>query len=229
MIRNPEILNLIERLAYTHQPLRLVNEYKGLPVIYDALVVEARSSEVVLKVHRYQAICMQAEKQTFLETHAASAQLKGIVGWVNFRNETAGLTNILYAADTIGDRKHVRVEPGDPVTVTLASRHRNFQGRLADLSVAGVGVYTISAMIYNPVYLKRGATVQLRMELPGGDSIEFPGNIQYVSRREDVYRLGIKTTTPLDARSLLEKYIERRQVELREELEQAWQRAFAAA
>jgi len=218
MIVNNEILSALQKVAVNKDPVKLVNEYKGLPIIHPVKLLEITSEGVLVEAHPQQAVCLSLEEFTFIQSEKLPFVLRASVDSVNIHTCTARLTNILYGPDTIGGRSQIRVQPAFPVNVTISGRSRVLHGELADVSLVGVGVYALSAYMYNPVTLKRGTTVQVRVVLLGEEEVIIPGVILYATREGDTYRLGVSTEPDEATRSKLSAFISIRGGEIEAEL-----------
>jgi hypothetical protein len=214
-----EILSKLKSVFDSGVPVRLINEFKGLPIVHHAGLLEVTPTGVVVSVHPQQAVCLHLEKFTFIQSGKLPFILRAEVESVDLVTCVARLHNILYGSDTVGGRMQVRVQPALPAKVTVEGRNRLLHGELADISLVGVGMYAISAFMYNPVTLKRGTDVTVRISLESEGEIELPGTILYVTREGDTFRLGVRTQPDDQTRNRLGGFINLRRVELETELD----------
>lgn len=218
MALNEEILSALEKVAQSGEFVRLINEFKGLPIVHPASLLEVTPDGLQVIVHPQQAVCLQLEKFTFIQSEMLPFILRASVVSVDMANCIVNLSNILYGSDTVGGRTQIRVQPALPVMVTVAGRSRILRGELADLSLVGVGMYALSAYMYNPVTLKRGTDVQVQVTLSEDESLTLPGMILYATPEGDTYRLGVRTQPDDAARTRLAEFIGARRLEIEDEL-----------
>ncbi len=219
---NNEIYLALQNILETGWGLRLVNDYKGLPVVYASTLLDLKPECAIFSVHKHQAVCLSLERFTFLQSEVLPFVIRAEVVSVSIKDGIAVLHNFLFAQDSIGARTEIRVQPEQSVEVTIATKMRRIKGLLADLSIIGVGVYALSAYIYNPVSFNQGATVTIGVvEEPG--PLEMSGTIQYVKRDGDTYRLGVNTHPERSAREKIAGFIAERQERLLNELEVLYQ------
>jgi len=217
MIVNEEILSALQRIIESGEVVRLINEYKGLPIVHPASLLEVSPRGLLVGVHPQQAVCLRFEKFTFIQSETLSYVLRAAVASVDMVACTARLDNVLYGSDTVGGRSGVRVQPSLPVRVTVAGRSRILRGELADVSLVGVGMYALSAYMYNPVTIKRGTEVEVRVALTEEDDLTLPGVILYATREGDTFRLGVRTQPDNLTRNRLARFIDARRVEVEAE------------
>ena len=58
MDRNAEILDLMRMIAKNESGIRLVNLYKGLPIIYEATITAIEPTTLRLLCNKYQLACL---------------------------------------------------------------------------------------------------------------------------------------------------------------------------
>lgn len=219
MLTTADIFDQLIRLAQTKQEVRLVNEYKGIPISYEAVLQSVGENSATLAVHKYQAVCLELERRTFIISEGLTSVLRAQVASVDVVSSTSTLNEFSYAPETIGGRSAVRVEPKEPVTVTLLSQGRKFSGSLADISVSGLGVYTVAAYIYTPGFLKKGAPVQIAFKLPSErGEIRLPGMVLNITKDKGSYRLGIGTTPDALSKNAISQFVAQRQSEILREV-----------
>ncbi len=217
---NQEMLNVLQTVYRQNEPLRLINDYHGLPVVYEAWIKELSPSTLRVAVHPHQAVCMMIENFTYISSASMPYVLRAGIQEIDFNLSEAVLTDFLFAPDTIGSRLFVRVEPEYKVQVVVSTRKSNSKGYLLDISEVGAGVCTFSALMYNPVTLKRGASVVLHLDLDEFEpSLEVKGEILYMTREGDTHRLGIRIEPEENARTRINQFVGRRKVNLLNELQ----------
>lgn len=162
-----EIMNHFNQIAAANQELRLVNEYKGIPVSYGARITEVGRSSIRVKTEKYQIVCLYRERFTFIQALPLPRNVSARVMLLDVGKMEALLSKFVYTNPGMGERRQVRVEPETTITgfVTSDNTPLPIQGELADLSQDGLGVY-IRQSDYSPQYHVRGNPVRVYMQLP---------------------------------------------------------------
>ena len=217
---NPEIFAILQSLQADNEPVGLINSYYGLPVTNEALIMVLGEDSLRLSVHPYQAVTMAIENITFI-THARfPSVLRAVVSQVNFSGPEAVVTDLLYAADSIGSRANLRVQPPSRVQVVVYSQKSSSRGELLDISELGAGICTFSTLIYNPISLKRGATVRMTIDLDEfTPTLDVQGQILYTVSDGDNHRLGMKIEPDEPTRQVITQFVGQRKVVLLNELQ----------
>jgi hypothetical protein len=224
-----EIILSLSRILEARRPVKLINNYKGVPIHYDAVILEVAEREATFKVHPYQCVGLKLDQQTFIQSEGIEYSVRANLKSVDFVAKIAVLEDFLYAPDTIGSRAAIRVQPEDAVDVVILSRNRKIPGQLADISMVGMGIYSFSAYIDNPAFIKRGISVTVVLalhEVNGFEDITLKGIIQNIARERDVYRLGIRTNPADTAQRIMNEYIDSRKQEVLREIEDTYQQVF---
>jgi hypothetical protein len=221
-----EIILSLTRIFERRSPVKLINNYKGVPIHYEAVILEVTENEASFKVHPYQCVGLKLDQQTFIQSEGIEYSVRANLKSLDIIGKIAVLEDFLYAPDTIGSRAAIRVQPENPVDVVIHSRNRKIPGKLADISLVGMGIYSFSAYIDNPAFVNRGVSVSVVLalhEVNGFEDVTLKGTIQNIARERNVYRLGIRTNPVDSTRQIINEYIDsRKQIVLRE-IEDAYQ------
>jgi hypothetical protein len=222
MSSSSQIFDAFARLAAVKEPVRLINDHRGIPISYDATVEGVEHTSVIFQVHKYQCVCLELERFTYIQSPYLPSILKARVVTMDIVATRVTLASFSYASETIGRRTVIRVQPKDPIDVLINYQGQKIRGSLVDISSSGVGIYMLSAYINNPGLLRKGERIHLSIQLPnekgGKNEIRLPGTILYVNREKGSFRLGMDTSPEAHARALITQYISQRQAELLREL-----------
>ncbi len=220
MASSPQILSDLKVIQDADQELELLTTYKGVPFICKTKIASIQGDIARLTTHDPTIICLEGNQQTkvlgsdYFEPSAAQIiavdVTKGIIE----------LSNFTYVGTKMGERMIVRVEPKEPIEVTLEQEGTKNSGSLADISISGAGVRVPHA-IYNSA-LKPGASVQVSMELPKG-SIRMVGIVLSVIKTEEFYRLSIRFSQDGSQKVTIFKYLIDRRAEIESELQSQYQ------
>lgn len=168
MAKNSEIAALFKRAAKAHQAIYLLNVYKGVPISYEATLVDVSWATVKVKTEKYQAVCLYRERETYVQSRLWTDTLHARVIDVDIPKTEAVLTNFEYAKSRIGERTRVRVQPEEPMEGDIQPKDmsQSFRCELADISRNGVAVY-IPSRLYSPLSYVKGAPISLALRFPG--------------------------------------------------------------
>jgi hypothetical protein len=211
--------------ARTHREIKLVNVFRGLPIVYPATLLESGERGIAVGVHRYQSVCLELDRHTFIQSEVLPKTVTAEVAEVNLASTTAILTNLAYANNTIGNRTAIRVEPKKPTQVTISKDRRKFTGNLADISVDGLGLFILAMYVYTLDVLQDTATVQLELKLlDDKKELKLTGEIAYIREMGSALRLGVRIAASPDteAQRTILQFVSQRQTEILREVKQLY-------
>lgn len=211
------ILAGLSRLQRTNRSLDLLNLHKGVPVVYPAQVQAVHDSTATFRITTFQIVCLTLESVTTLLSQLLEEAVSAKVLAVDLAAGLATLGQFQYASHHVGDRMTVRVAPREVVDVALECGGEAQVGRLADLSINGLGLHVpkSQAGAFRP-----RAVVHVRLPLPGAAPaiLEISGTIRFVRPEADRLRVGITFAEDVRMMSIL-PYVRERQNEILAELE----------
>lgn len=205
--------------------VRLLNTYRGLPIIQSAVAQSVSRGYVAFEVHPHQVVCMHLEGKTHLIADNIPHILQARVVAVQALRSQAVLAEFRQANGSMGKRLAVRVQPGEPVEVGLYDGERRIPARLIDISLTGISVSGLNPSAVLPNW-GSGQGLMIEMKLPPSNGIVHmrgkvihrmppPGN--------PPLRLGIAFVPDPARRQQLEGYINLRQREILDELNRVYQ------
>ena len=214
-----DLWEILQKLERTGRPVRLLNNYKGIPIAYEATIVQETPDGFIAQVNKYQNVCMEIEKVTFIQSDQLPAVIRARILSVDIVQAIALLGEFSIAPDNIGGREAVRVQPKDPIQVVLSNPKRKLTGNLVDISVSGVGITIVTSFLYNPDLIKK-ASVTLELKLPVEQgNLRVPGLLASVlSRRSGNYRLGVVLNLDNPTRQIIARFVAMRQAEILREM-----------
>jgi hypothetical protein len=168
MAENTEIAALFKRAEKANQTIYLLNVYKGVPISYEATLVDVSWATVKVKTQKYQVVCLYRERETYVQSRLWTETLRARVVDVDIPKAEAVLTNFEYVKSRIGDRTRVRVQPEELMEGDIQAKdvNQSFRCELADLSQDGVAIY-IPSRLFSPLLYSRGTAVTLDLRFPG--------------------------------------------------------------
>jgi hypothetical protein len=181
---NTEIAGLFKQAAQAKQNIYLLNVYKGVPISYEASIVDVSWATMKVMTQKYQVVCLYRERETYIQSRAWPHTIHARVVEVDLPNTLAVLTNFAYVKSRIGDRMRVRVQPVAALEGDIQAKNlQTFRCELADLSQDGVAIY-VPARSYSPQLYPRGSEITLTLRFPGVYTItEYEPQYGATSRR----------------------------------------------
>lgn len=219
-----EIISGLRKINQMGRNVRMINVYKGFPVAYDARILSIGIDAVTFKVHRYQALCLWLENQTFIQSDEFPEIVRALAITVDLETEIAALSNFEYVSGAPGKREDARVLLRSAIDVFLTIGNKKLRAELRDLSTKGVAVF-IHAAYYDPELLQVNEPLQITFQLPGGPNhqprdIELHGLIRSVTRDQvNRYRIGIQIVQADQEDPLVMGYVVQRQSEVMQEIQ----------
>lgn len=226
MTSNPQILADLRLIMDFDHQLELMNTYRGVPVICKARVLSIRDDRVEIETHDPGLICLLEQKQTRVLGSDYFEPAVAHVASVDLLAGVAVLTNFTYQSTRLGERMIVRVEPKEPLAVTLETEGQQVQAELIDISLSGMGVH-VDFPKYSAA-LKPGTMIQAALQLPK-DEVKIDGNILTAIKSARGYRLSVRFTPNSPHRVAIFRYLIDRRAEIAVELNEEYQKALRQA
>jgi hypothetical protein len=220
-----DLMRWFQEMAAQHGSVRLLNAYRGIPVIHPATVQSVSQGYVVVEVHPLQAACMNIEGRTFMLVDIIPYALRARVVAVEMLRSQAILAEFARTSASIGKRLTVRVQPRRPIEAQIYDGELRVPGKLADISTTGAGISELNTHIYGAVQWQKGQQVTLDVRLPNREPVmRFKARITNLvsSPETPLYRVGMTISADPLTIGALQEYIEARQEETIEELQQVY-------
>lgn len=226
--RSLDLLHLIHNQIQTKGQIRLLNTYRGLPIVYPAEVISIDSPTLMIRAHQYQSVCLEMNRNTYLKLDQPPLISASVVSG-DIARQTFTLTNLELSDHQIGNREITRVKPKSPLPIVLTkvSNQLKIAAEMIDISVYGIGVYGLSVSLAEIREFTRECSVFVRLILPSDQvspatnrELEVPGKICNVIPVQDShrFRLGIQISPDPDVQVLISNYVSQRQMEIITEL-----------
>jgi hypothetical protein len=211
-----------QRLVAGRDEVDLLSMYKGVPVIHKARVLYVYENAVHVQPQTFKSVCLMLSKSVIALNELLDEPLNAEIQAVDLKAGTAVLANFRYVSGHLGDRMSPRVEPREPIEITLDSGGRSFPATVVDLSIIGAGVF-VSGEGANKLRVR--SIVRFSLPLPD-ETLQLLGVIRHAKRTTQGSRLGIAFEPGINLRAVF-TYINYRRAELLEELEKLYQEAVA--
>jgi hypothetical protein len=108
---NVEIFNYLLQCAKANEKVMLYNTYKGIPITFEAEFIKISHGVIDLKVHKYQALCIQHSQRTLIK-HDIFLSYPCSTLKCEFSHLIVSLYEFTYADDRVAIEKVWRVAPG---------------------------------------------------------------------------------------------------------------------
>jgi hypothetical protein len=138
-----DLIQTLRLIARNQSSIRLLNIYKGLPISYDTNIAAIGTSEIQVPGSKNHIACLYYQGESYLQADALPFIIRSTVKSLNLAQDYAVLTNFEVAQNTIGKREQIRVEPDDPLIVSIQFKGSayEFLAPLADISANGISVF----------------------------------------------------------------------------------------
>lgn len=164
------IMNDLQYAMKANQELEILNFYKSFPITCRARVTGFDRDTVELLAQPPGSVCLEGQSETILLSKSLVEAVRAQIVDFDLPSGVLRVKDFTYVGPHFGDRKVVRVQPGEDLAVEVETEDRRLTGSLADVSLSGVGLYLETAD------LEREQAVQLNLTLPEGE-ISLPGKI----------------------------------------------------
>lgn len=204
----------------------ILNAYRGVQFLCKAVLASVSEDKAIFKVVASPcATLLEAGKRTFVLSTNLLDPLQATVSFFDPVSGKLELGNFSYAGTNVGSRREFRVEPATLQQMEVESEGQTFIGRLGDISMSGAGFYVEKTD--NPA-LKRGAEVVVSFHLPEGE-VRLPAILRSSEKVGEETRLAVEFTENVPQKVMILRYINQRQAEIRNEVQQRYEKLFPTA
>lgn len=189
------IIEMFHKIKEDDESIRFLNLYQGVPISYEAKVLEIEGDAVTFSIDRLQEIAMKLDGNAYIVKNAYLIKhLKADILYNDYINNTVTLHNFIYMLNMPAiQREYIRVHP-DIIAKVYLRQFGNIQtsGRLYDLSMKGLGVVSnenngvfIGAKVMvdfalNADTAHKGKTIEVEAEVV--NILEYKGSYRYCMR-----------------------------------------------
>jgi hypothetical protein len=216
-----DILEILAVLMSRQEPVKLLNTYHGLPILYEAQIKSIMQGYVTLGVHKHQLVCMFLENETSLISKSLPARVDARVVSLDVVKKQVVLAEFTEAGKSDERRQAVRVRPEGLIDVNMRIGQESYSGKLADVSVRGMGVYSFDTYLYGDQAIEKNTDIELELQLPVVDyPLKVSGKIMNTIPHRDpsLHRIGIRLRPDDNIKWKLQEYVAIRRDELHREL-----------
>jgi hypothetical protein len=218
--------SLLQNLARQSTPLHLSHAFRGVLFTHDLSLLSLSADHAMFKVERSH-ISAQLGERIYVHSPAIPESLSARVLELDIQIGRLVLGDFSPMGHAWATRSHERVQPRQPIRVSLHCDSCVLSTSLENLSLVGAGL-----LAYKPAERgldpRLGVPVKVEFELPvPRGKVTLPGrlaNITYPGAR--LACLGISTFPNTEQTRILERYITHRKSEIVDELDNSLIAAF---
>jgi hypothetical protein len=164
---NEPVLQFLKKHLQEKKDVRLLNIYKGVPISYDATVVDVNNLFARLKCNKYQIPSIFLENGAYIQGEDTEETIHAQLYQLDLERSEVVFTNLVPAGQGIGQRSQVRVEPEDSIwaAIKLKNSLSEVMAKVTDLSMGGLGIY-LERYYFHPQLFRPGTELTLSFDLP---------------------------------------------------------------
>jgi hypothetical protein len=201
----------------------ILNAYRGVQFLCRAILASVAEDKVIFKVAASPcATLLEAGKRTFVLSTNLLDPLQATVTFYDLASGKLELNDFSYAGSNVGSRHEFRVEPAAPLQMEIEYEGQTYPGRLGDISMSGAGFFV---EISDSTVFKRGKGVTVNLHLPEGE-VQLPATLRSIEKAGEGTRLAVEFTENVPQKVTILRYINKRQTEIRTEVQQRYERLF---
>jgi hypothetical protein len=202
--------------------MTLTKQFKGLELSQPVRLLEARPDCAVLQATDKTLVPL-LDGAVFLRSKAFSTSIVGQVKNMNYVDGVFHLSD--FSIQDWKERSSERVQPKDPVYVTLHWRNKEARVCMEDISAIGMGVFAGSE-VGRLIHIQPGLGVRLEFDLVETPFENLEGRILYRQRvGQYVDKLGLRLFPNTKQRRCLDEYIKQRRREILDEIGEIYLRS----
>ncbi|MDD2838440.1 MAG: PilZ domain-containing protein [Sulfuricurvum sp.] len=210
------LIDALERLRQSHEPIMVLNTYYGVPIQYPAKVVHTDIHSVTIKPHPIQETAALLQNGIYLlKSNQLSGDVYASVNPVYIDGERLlELSRFDQLETSLYHRQSVRVQPNTSHTINIIHSGLTLHCRLYDISIGGIALtskhlYSIPAHSETTLIFPSDIITNLG---------EITGYLVFKSSYEGGYKYHFKIEPSLQQEGELSKYIARREQEIVKQL-----------
>jgi len=201
----------------------ILNAFRGVQFLCKAVLASVTEDKAIFMVTASPcASLLEAGKRTFVLSTNLLDPLQATVAFYDPVSGKLELSDFTYASNTVGSRREFRVEPATSIQMKLKVEGQTFSGRLGDISMSGSGFYIEKA---DNLPFKRGTQAKISIYLPDG-VVELVASLRSIENIGAETRLAVEFTENVPEKILILHYINQRQTEIRNEVQQRYKKLF---
>jgi hypothetical protein len=221
-----EIIQQLTKAHNTYQPVLLLNMFRGVPISREARITIISQGYIVLDVDPLQAVCIAIEKRTYIQSDFLAVTVRAFPVTIDVPKHSIVLHRFAIAERTFNERLSLRVQPKEPIKVTVYKKDKPIPTSIADISSKGVGIYSFSTFTQEKIEFTRNEPVEIAFILPHNKlQVQLKGKVSNITRQQGTIftRIGVQTLPDSATEKALDSYIKNRQNEIMGELQRTYE------
>ncbi len=216
------IIELFRKIQEEEQTVTFLNLYQGVPISYEAKIVNIEGENISFSMDKLQEIAMKLDGNAFIiKNDYFGKHIKADIVYSNFLTNTVTLNNFIYLLNMPAlQREFVRVHPDIIAKVYLYQDGAvQTSGRLYDLSMNGLGVVSSNN---NGIVV--GSKVVIDFQLNDAlhtnakEKIEVSGEVLNIIEYKGSYRYCMQIFPQKEMSDRIISYINQREKDILENL-----------
>ena len=217
------IMENLWRHLREQRPVTLYNNYKGVPVTYDAEVAMISTEYVGFIAHPLQTAAIKLERQTFIQCNEIPDLIRANPISIDYTNRVVMMGNLRFPHVIGADLYHSWITPTQPVTVELDSDlGGTLDGALATLAVLDDNLLHAVVEVPAEVPFNRQDEIRLSFKLPDkGGVVQLAGVVYSLTgvKGDESRRLEVEGRAGLQDEIAILAYLAKQEDALISELE----------
>jgi hypothetical protein len=222
-----KIFRLIEYIASQKRKLKLVINFRGVPIGIEAGIIRCASNtgNVRVGVHRWQIAPLRTAQTIFIESDLFPNLIIAEIEHLDLAKGIVTLRGLRYVIGSMGNRKNIRVQPENPILTELILGYGyGVKAAVADISLNGLSINMAKDDFPQEDLFMLQIPVEIRLGLPvpgvkAIHDINVQGRIAYINEGQQSYRVGLLTFLKAPDLGIVRRYIFDRQTEILNEVE----------
>lgn len=143
MTQKVDLLQIFKQIARNKSEIKLLNIYKGLPISYDTSIDSVIGNEIHMRSNKPQLACLYYQGVSYFQGEELPFVIRSQVLSLNLAKESAVFSNFEMVKNNIGNRAQIRVEPSEPLIVSIQFNGAATESLapIADISAGGASIY----------------------------------------------------------------------------------------
>jgi hypothetical protein len=203
-------------------PLSLVIPFKGMMLSQEVKMLHHGKDYCVFQAPN-QSICSSLKDSVFLHGRGSSQTYIAHIDEINPQRGWITLSSFVILHSNWHDRITERVQPRNPMYVSIRCSSRQCQGNLDNISISGMGV-----LVYKSAedHILANSGKNVKIDIPnfdGDQSLRMEGRFVTKTRLSNrMIKIGFKVFPSNKQIRVMEKFIIRRRIEILDELDSNW-------
>lgn len=210
-------------LSENHRDFSFLIMYKGVPLICRAQLNQVINTQALFTVQPPESAVLCLEDSTLVLSDGLLEPLEATLVCNNLVTGEFSLSGFSYAGSKFANRRELRVEPAQALDIEVRADGRSFPGKLADLSVRGLGV-NLEINNVTTIFIQ-GKNVSVYVALPTG-TILMEGKVRSAIRsRSETLRLAVEFIGSVPEKATIIRYVMQRRSEIVAEVRALYEKA----